>query len=780
MGLKQVRFIDWFQSNFPNSVRSVPDNEGAYFDSVFIDINCILHPSVRAATNESMFVKKLYSILDKLLAQFTPSRICYLSVDGPAPVAKINTQKARRSAKGSRKSKTGGMSTLQVTPGCPFMTRLEHYLSYYSVRYLQHRQALGISPDLKFVIDHSNNPGEGESKIIENIVQQTPNIRGRPCAIISMDSDAVLQAVALGIQNVYVVRKDSPANPAVVISIDKFMRELETRFPGESNRTRLDFCALCLFRGNDYLRSIYVGLDKLWKSYLFTKLVDPEITQRGALKFLIDAEQKTFDLYFLRRMIFNSYKHPTQLQLPDHILRTMTQQDSQQNSQQNSQGDFHQNSPDLEHGSEALKSTVNNMENLAIKNESDTESSDEKGGENEDTGNHSDRELKNGVNKKNYSAKKFLEGVLWNLEAYCSGTCPDISFCYEFQVAPPRRELTTFINSISNLKQHASLLPTTTSEILTVSRSDTKYLHPLVCGLILLPPGIGSAFLPQSIAPFHSELISSESENLTQDEMEAIDNKVSKLIEILESSGKGHDANIAKELSGLYLTRDPYIWTRLRVVNPGSRPSAIPASPNVIIDQLISSQAIDTHNASSTSATTTTAQQLHMFSDLQQQPDIRRITVKVPPNVVQSHNLEANTKATPARVGNTNTPWESMERQQAVALALKAPATQWPFHFRGNLHRRIANKPVVAATTTTTTQHKNSNRDQNGSGRKDSNGTEQKRRPKHNNQKTSATENNQNHEKKRSGRRQKPMNLEKGESFKEAKVLQVPDSTVEG
>jgi len=54
------------------------------------------------------------------------------------------------------------MSTLQVTPGCPFMSRLEQYLNYYAVRYLQQRRSQGISPDLKFVIDHSNNPGEGE------------------------------------------------------------------------------------------------------------------------------------------------------------------------------------------------------------------------------------------------------------------------------------------------------------------------------------------------------------------------------------------------------------------------------------------------------------------------------------------------------------------------------------------------------------------------------------------------------------------------------------------
>ncbi|KAF9358976.1 hypothetical protein BGX26_000450 [Mortierella sp. AD094] len=620
MGLKQIKFIDWFQSKFPESVRSVPNHEGSHFDSVFIDINCILHPSVRAASNEAMFVKKLFSILDKLLAQFIPSRICYLSVDGPAPVAKILTQKARRAAKGS-KSQSKGMSTLQVTPGCPFMARLEHYLSYYSVRYLQHRQALGISPDLKFVIDHSNNPGEGESKIIENIVQQASNIRGRPCAIITMDSDAVLQAIALGIPNIYVIRKDSPVTPAVVISIDKFMRTLEETFPGESNRARLDFCALCLFRGNDYLCGLHLVLEKLWMSYLFTKLVDPEIKQRGVLGFLIDSDSNKFG-------------------------------------------------------------------NLEIESGSDTDSPNENKSDSETEGDSeptSKEESEEDMDAKGYSVKKFLAGILWNLEMYCSGTCPDISFCYEHQYGPPKRAVVTYVDSVAQMKRHSALLPSTTSGILSVTRSNKKYLHPLVCGLILLPVETGSAYLPKSISSFHSQIVSSESKHLTQDEMEAIDLKVSSLIEILESSGKGHDAVIAKELSGLYTTRPPYIWTRVRVVNPNSKPIAMPVSPNVIIDQLNDAKTTDTGSTSAAAAT------LHKFSALQEQPDIKCNMVKVQPNVVQTQSSEsnANSGAAPFMAGNISIQWATTARQQAITLAGKAPATVWPFHYvRGNHNRK--------------------------------------------------------------------------------------------
>ena len=99
MGLKQIGFIDWFKGKFPEAVRVVPRREGARFDSVFIDVNCILHPAMMGAKDEATFVKKLFAILHELLFQFIPTRICYLAVDGPAPLAKIVTQKSRRAAK---------------------------------------------------------------------------------------------------------------------------------------------------------------------------------------------------------------------------------------------------------------------------------------------------------------------------------------------------------------------------------------------------------------------------------------------------------------------------------------------------------------------------------------------------------------------------------------------------------------------------------------------------------------------------------------------------------
>lgn len=99
MGIKQVKFSDWFLRRFPHVGQVVHGGQSIKFDSVFIDVNCILHPALRSSKTETAFVKKFFRILDSLLEQFVPGRICYLSIDGPAPLAKMLTQKARRLSK---------------------------------------------------------------------------------------------------------------------------------------------------------------------------------------------------------------------------------------------------------------------------------------------------------------------------------------------------------------------------------------------------------------------------------------------------------------------------------------------------------------------------------------------------------------------------------------------------------------------------------------------------------------------------------------------------------
>ncbi|KAF9929850.1 hypothetical protein FBU30_001163 [Linnemannia zychae] len=659
MGLKEVKFIDWFQGKFPQAVRTINKRDGAHFDSVFIDVNCLLHPAMRAAKNESAFVKKLFIILDKTLNQFIPNRICYLSVDGPAPLAKLLTQKGRRASKAG-KEKPNHMSRLQVTPGCPFMLRLEKYLNYYTVRYLQHRRSQGISPDLKFVIDHSNNPGEGESKIIENIVLQADNIRGRPCAILSMDSDAIIQAICLGMPNIYVVRNDSPQNPTVVVSIDKFMQLLEEMFPGNSNRTRLDFCALCLFRGNDYLRGLFVGLERLWLAYLYTRYVDPTMQTRGNTNYLIDADAKTFDLFFLKQLTLNSYKSNDTLKIPDITKHHEAQQ--QQSKQQAS------SEPDTEVSEQDESENTSDVE---TENEVQDSSDDETEGNIDASG--SDSEVQEDISQGNRSliVKDYLEGVLWNLEMYCAGVCPDVSFSYKYQAAPPRRAIVEFIDAIAQKKLHQALSTNTTKKLISVVRANKSYPHPLVCAMILLPTSAAEEYLPKPIALVQPSIVPTESKTLTYDEVMTVLETIHGIIEVLAKSSKLQDKKLAKELYELYNFRSPYIWTRVRAVRPRTPKITMPLSPSVIIDAL--------QELSISSEENNAAQQQKRFVDLEYQQDIICTLTKTPSSAVQI----GQSNSTPA----AEIKWAVDHRQTEITTRHSTSWIVFSYHHRYNRTR---------------------------------------------------------------------------------------------
>lgn len=304
-----------------------------------------------------------------------------------------------------------------------------------------------------------------------------------------MDSDAILQAVALGMPNIFVVRKDSPMNPTVVVSIDNFMRSLEETFPGEANRARLDFCAICLFRGNDYLRGMAAGLEQLWRAYLFTRLVDPAIKERGNKTFLIDTEKKTFDLFFLRRLILNSFKPADNLKLPSKIeqmeqkrarestVASKKQPHPEDNGGYGNESDM--DSADEQEGSE-LTDTTGDQE---TEEPSDlAEEAEEDEGEEEDNANEMRAERRAG---KAYSVQRYLEGILWNLDMYCSGKCPDVGFTYGFQYGPSRRAIVAYVDEMSQTEACQSLAPGATSKLLGVMNSDQTFANPLVCALIV-------------------------------------------------------------------------------------------------------------------------------------------------------------------------------------------------------------------------------------------------------------------------------------------------------
>lgn len=178
----------------------------------------------------------------------------------------------------------------------------------------------------------------------------------------------------------------------------------------------------------------------------------------------------------------------------------------------------------------------------------------------------------------------------------------------------------------------------------------------------LIPPTTGSPYLPASVAQIHQNVVSAHRRYLTFEEMEQVDIQIKTTLVHLRHSKIHEDKIAAEEVSALYLTRLPYIWTRVRVLHQNRAPAIMPQSPTIILAQLNPTGEVDGNSKP--------------FLNLQSQPDIIRNAVKVLP---------------PSQV--THTMWTVPSRQKALTSEGKHPVkTQLQVHFlrqrqRGPLNR---------------------------------------------------------------------------------------------
>lgn len=64
---------------------------------MLFDINSFLHTSARKASDGPHLQKRLFKALSAILrSSCRPTKRLYIAVDGPAPMAKVQTQRKRR------------------------------------------------------------------------------------------------------------------------------------------------------------------------------------------------------------------------------------------------------------------------------------------------------------------------------------------------------------------------------------------------------------------------------------------------------------------------------------------------------------------------------------------------------------------------------------------------------------------------------------------------------------------------------------------------------------
>ena len=273
----------WLKEAFPEAFTQ-PETGRSH---LLIDANSQVHDAIRNARGacETEVIRRFVSSVDQLVQQYQPSRGLSVALDGPAPLAKLETQRQRRLKKKSSGARTAGVSGNAVTPGTCFMALIDDAL----MEWAGARTCNGLPCSV--LIDPTVRAGEGEVKIFEHLMHHwrpgavaAMQDQGEPsasCTIIGSDSDLLLlclmQPPSLRVQ---VVVEDKGRAP-VAFCLDRFRQRLglgvgvgvgvacTTRdgcggFDDEAaaaaaaaSRAVLDsFVLLCLFCGDDYLRAL--------------------------------------------------------------------------------------------------------------------------------------------------------------------------------------------------------------------------------------------------------------------------------------------------------------------------------------------------------------------------------------------------------------------------------------------------------------------------------------------------------------------------------------------
>lgn len=348
-------FFRWLQKKYPLVVSNVLEIDGdddptqpnqntigtREFDNLYLDMNGLIHPCFHPADREQpknteeiyqnirLYIQRIFNII-------RPRKLLYLAVDGVAPRAKMNQQRARRfrSAKDSafsrkklfedlisqgKEKEANKIMTYEyihthdsniITPGTKFMTDLSQNLRSFISEMQSASQAW---KDITVILSDSSVPGEGEHKIMEFIRIQRlmsgydPNTRH---CIYGLDADLIFLGLASHEVYFTVLRenvfekndlaKTDKIGPNSFIFANIFVlrqymeRDLRVDIPFEWDLERVidDVVFLCFAAGNDFLPQIPGFdipkgiIDHIFDRYknLLPKL-NSYITDRGEVNF---------------------------------------------------------------------------------------------------------------------------------------------------------------------------------------------------------------------------------------------------------------------------------------------------------------------------------------------------------------------------------------------------------------------------------------------------------------------------------------------------------------
>jgi len=295
------KFFRWMSERYPAISQLIAENRIPEFDCLYLDMNGIIHncthsdsdsPTFRM-TEDKMFIQ-IFNYIEHLFGKIQPKKLFFMAIDGVAPRAKMNQQRARRfrtaldAEIAKEKAERDGvdMPTEEafdsncITPGTEFMAKLTKQLKYFINK--------KISDDadwqgVEVVLSGHEVPGEGEHKVMEYIrlakaqPDYDPNMRH---CLYGLDADLIMlgllshdphfcllrEEVTFGRQSQKKSKELEHQNFYLMhLCIVREYLELEFQelkepsalsFPFDMERVIDDFILMAFFVGNDFLPNL--------------------------------------------------------------------------------------------------------------------------------------------------------------------------------------------------------------------------------------------------------------------------------------------------------------------------------------------------------------------------------------------------------------------------------------------------------------------------------------------------------------------------------------------
>jgi 5'-3' exonuclease len=309
------RLAPWILRFFGDAVKHFQPGEILFVvDNLFIDANPLIHEAVNLERNpinpyanlsDEERQKKMFEITWNNLVEIIeriarPTKILYIAIDGPPPIAKQAEQRKRRFV-GAKGRDPRFFDRNAISPGTLFMLELTKFLH---TRIRQKMTTNVVWSEIEVIFSPPTVPGEGEHKCLDYI-RQMPRMKRdaeRHC-IVGPDGDLIMLTLAAHTPNIFLLRADQ-FNHGFFDMFD--MGAIRERLPKTLGQvithTRTyddvsnDFILVGFFVGNDFLpkAQMFITLDRGLELMLglYTSMFPPSsrdhLTKFDVSRYVID------------------------------------------------------------------------------------------------------------------------------------------------------------------------------------------------------------------------------------------------------------------------------------------------------------------------------------------------------------------------------------------------------------------------------------------------------------------------------------------------------------